>query len=203
MHEEGLCVKKDWGKAVELYLLAQQQGSSRGTLKLVAGYAAPANGPDIASALWFGQSTAMSPASCRVPTEVHDDLDRFVKHLNAWPKAKLDACNFSTGVLAAVAGAIEYPALAFAHNLNGKLIITFHAAKSEFDLRLSEVEPIRSYGRVDGDMLRDQKSSYATNSFKREVLEIGSKVLARYPKPPQVNVDMNNSVQFIFKIEQL
>lgn len=201
MYEEGLCVRKDWAKAVELYLLAQQQGISRGTLKLIAGYALPENGPDIASALWFAQSTAMSPEACRVPKEIHGDPDRFVALLNSWPKAKLEACNFSTGVLSGVAGALEYPALALAHHLTGKLVITFVATKAEFDLQLSGVDAVRAYGRVDGDMLRDQKTSYVSNSFKREVLDVGAKMLKRYPRPPQVDDDMNNKVQFIFTLQ--
>lgn len=200
MYQEGLCVKKDWDKAVEFYLLAREQGSNRAVSKLIAGYAAPLAGPDAASALWWAQSEGVSPSACKVPTVDHDDVDKFVKALSTWPKARVEACTYTVGVTAALNGDMEYPALAAALHMKGKVKIIFNPAVPEFQVDTTETETVRAYGMVDGDMLRDQKSSYATGSFKRSIQETGAKILARYKKPAHVDPEMKTQVEFVFTI---
>jgi hypothetical protein len=62
MHDDGTCVKADWEKAVNLYMLALQAGSQTAAPRLVAGYARPSR--DNGMALWW-VAKSMLPAGSR------------------------------------------------------------------------------------------------------------------------------------------
>jgi hypothetical protein len=199
MHEDGLCVRKDWKKAVDLYMLAAQQGSKRALSQLVAGYAAPGDTHDPAAAVWYAQESALSPAECRVPDAVHADLDKFGAALSSWPKSRLDACVYASGVTAHLAASMEYPLHASRLTLQGKTRITFIPATKTFIVDTSEVEAVK-VGVVDAGMMRDQDSTQATTKFRNSVQEAGAKALQRYVQPNGISPAMKTELQFIFHI---
>lgn len=68
MYENGICVRRDWDRAVTFYVQAHDAGEKDGAARIAAGYADPANGPT-----WRPRSggrprrphSAREPAACR------------------------------------------------------------------------------------------------------------------------------------------
>ena len=57
MYENGICVQRDWDRAVTFYVQAHDAGEKDGAARIAAGYADPANGADVAAALWWAMQT--------------------------------------------------------------------------------------------------------------------------------------------------
>jgi hypothetical protein len=113
MYDNGVCVTRDWERAVPFYIQAWQDGLPKGAYRLAAGYASPDNG-DVAAALWWASRLrdrgfrAQGVASCEVSQTVRDDPERFTAELQTWPQARLAVCNYLTGVMATMSGEGKY-----------------------------------------------------------------------------------------------
>jgi len=88
MFEAGFCVKKNWDKAVGFYTQAHEGGIREGALRLAAGFADTANGPDAAAALWWAKRARLDAGTCTSRLPDIDDPDRFVEALRAWPASR-------------------------------------------------------------------------------------------------------------------
>jgi hypothetical protein len=201
MYENGLCVKRDWQRAVTFYIQAHEAGVKDAASRLAAGYADPANGPDIAAALWwFARTDGRSIESCKVSKT---DPDGFVAELSGWSQQKLVVCNYIVGVMATIAGELRYPDSASALGVGGSVALRFHAALPRVDVRMGETEEFRLLGLVEGDDLRDRSTKAVRHSFEGELRKVADRALRRYPQPAGIAADtvVNTSFHFTFGYE--
>ena len=123
--------------------------------RLAAGYADPANGPDIAAALWWGRKGAVSCAGCTVSKEVRDDPDRFVAEL-APGQRRLTRCNYLVGVMSMVSAELKYPKLGRLHQVGGDVDLRFLPGLARIEVKQAEAREYALLGWVDGDTLGDR-----------------------------------------------
>jgi hypothetical protein len=200
MYDEGVCVKRNWERAVHFYALADDGGQKAASARLAAGYAAPDNGPDIGAALWWGahEKNGAGRSICPVSDQAFGDPDRFVAELRKWPQAQLAACNYAIGVMMTLAGELRYPAKPLQYAIGGTVVVTFEPAVPRIDIKTIGTEEENLYGVVSGDTLRDRKSSTVKRAFEAEVRKIGDRALKRYPQPAGIPSGWHPQVKFIF-----
>lgn len=198
MYENGLCVKRDWQRAVTFYVQAHGAGVRSAASRLAAGYADPANGPDVAAALWWAETAGTrSSAACKVGKT---DPDAFVAELGRWPQEKLTVCNYITGVMATLSGELRYPARAGSLGVGGAVALRFHAGVPRIDVRMSEREEFRLLGIMDGEDLRDRGTRAVTGSFESELRRVSDRALKRYPHPGGIPADTTIDTRFEFTV---
>jgi hypothetical protein len=165
MFEAGFCLKKDWSKALGFYTQAYDGGIRAGALRLAAGFAAAANGPDAAAALWWAKRARLDADSCTARLPDADDPDRFVEALRALPAQNLAICNYVVGTMAFVTAEARYPMEGVSRQIAGVPEVVFTPALSHF----------RSEARGSTGPAQDKIS---------EVIEHAISLAgARYPKP--------------------
>ncbi len=192
MYEHGVCVKRDWSKAVSFYSLAFEG----------AGYADPANGPDSAAALWWGrQARGFSVPFCSVNKEAVDVPDRFVAELGTWDATRLTGCNYIVGVMATVAAELTYPKLGAAHQLGGDVDLRFFPDPARIEIKQGEAREYARLGWVDGDTLGDRRTRQVTGVFEKALSDVTKRALARYPRPSGIAADAKIEVRYAFLIE--
>ncbi|SFC70170.1 sel1 repeat family protein [Massilia yuzhufengensis] len=202
MYENGICVKRDWQRAVGFYVQAYDGGEKEGAARVAAGYADPANGPDVAAALWWSWKTeGFRVAQCSVPLEARADPDRFVAALAAWPKQQLAVCNYLAGVLATIAAEVKYPELASAHGIGGDVTLRFLAGVPRIELQRGESREYELVGWVSADMLRDRKARRMADGFEQALSSVANRALARYPHPGSIAADALLQVKYNFHME--
>lgn len=132
MFEAGACVGKDWNKAVHFYSLASEGGMKEGALRLAAGFAAAANGPDMAAALWWAKRAGLQADYCTAKLPKTDDPDGFVEALRTWPARELAICNYVVGILSFVSADVRYPMAGVTREIAGRLEIDYVPATSRY-----------------------------------------------------------------------
>jgi hypothetical protein len=188
MYDNGICVKRDWERAVPYYIQAWQGGLPDGADRLAAGYAAPENGADVAAALWWasrqrdrnGQVHGVS--GCAVSAAAADDMDRFVAELQAWPQARLQSCNYMTGVMATLAAELRYPVVAAMYHVGGDVTVRFLPAVPRIDLEEGEIRTVQMFGWISGDTMREREAR-SKGGFKQAFGNLVDRALWRYPHP--------------------
>lgn len=182
MYEQGVCLKPDWDRAARMYQAANAAGEPKGLLKLVAGLAQ--GGRDRAAALYWAMESATQglPDECTAGRELRDDPDAYVAQLRGWPAGQLDACVYVAGVVAAIGGDVEYPAIGTAYAVYGSYRMDFRPAAAavewtELELRLSDM------GVASGDDVRDRDSRRVRDSLRRELQEASERALRRFTAP--------------------
>lgn len=207
MYDNGICVKRDWDRAVVFYIQAWQGGMKEAADRLAAGYAAPENGADVAAALWWSRrgsnqvARAKGMPDCAVSPAAADDMDRFVAELQTWPQARLAICNYMVGVMSTISAEVGYPALAYAYNVGGDVSLRFLPALPQIDLQLGEVREYAMYGLIDGDRVRE-RGARSAGGFQKALRGVADRALRRYPHPggipPEtlVTTDWHFEVQF-------
>jgi len=202
MYENGICVKRDWPRAVTFYVQAHEGGEKDGAARIAAGYADPANGPDVAAALWWAMKTpAFRPGACGVPGEAREDPDRFVAELKTWPQARLAACNYVAGVLSTIGAEVKYPDQAAAHAIGGDVKLRFLPGIPRIDLQRGESREYEMVGWVMADTLRDRKTRRMADGFEAELSRVANRALQRYPHPGGIPADTLIETTFTFGIE--
>jgi len=192
MYEQGLCVKRDWDSAVSYYALAADGGLDEGADRLAAGYADPANGPDIAAALWWAQQRRVGRLElsyCAIGTEAAQDPDRFVAELGKWEPERLAICNYVLGVSSMLQAELAYPELAAEFGLGAEIRYIFHPGKPAVELQQSETQEYAMLGVIDGDALRYRNRKDKTGGFEKTLNDVARRALARYPQPPGIPAD--------------
>lgn len=204
MYENGICVKRDWSRAVTFYVQAHDAGEQDGAARIAAGYADPANGPDVAAALWWAWKRPGFPAgSCSVSKQGMADPDRFVAELAAWPKQQLAFCNYVAGVLSTISAEVKYPELAADHGIGGDVTLRFLPGVPRIDLQRGESREYELVGWVSADTLRDRKNRKMGDGFVTALSSVANRALARYPHPAGVPVDALIEVKFSFAINHV
>lgn len=202
MYENGICVKRDWARAVSFYVQAHGKGEKEGAARIAAGYADPANGPDAAAALWWAWRTpGFGLSRCAVPQEARTDPDLFVAALKAWPAPRLAACNYIAGVLSTISAEVKYPELAAAHAIGGDVTIRFLAGVPSIELQRGESREYELVGWVSADTLRDRKTRRMGDGFEAALSAVANRALQRYPHPGGIPADALVQVKFSFGIE--
>lgn len=202
MYEHGVCVKRDWSKAVSFYTLAFDGGLTEAAERLAAGFADPGNGPDIAAALWWGrQGRSFNVPFCTVSKEAADDPDRFVAELNTWKPSRLAGCNYVVGVMSTVTAELKYPKLGLAHLVGGDVDLRFFPGLARIEVKQAEAREYALLGWVDGDTLGDRRTKKVTGVFEKTLSEVANRALARYPQPPGLPADAKIDVRYNFNIE--
>jgi TPR repeat protein len=134
MFEAGFCLNKNWSKAVGFYTQAHDGGIREGALRLAAGFAATANGPDTAAALWWAKRARLNVDFCTSRLPDTDDPEGFVEALRTWPARELEMCNYLVGTLAFVSAEARYPMAGIWREILGRAKLDFTPATSHFRL---------------------------------------------------------------------
>jgi hypothetical protein len=132
MFEAGLCLNKDWSKAVGFYAQANEGGIREGALRLAAGYAAAENGPDAAAALWWARRARLEADFCTARLPGTDDPDRFVEELRKWPARELELCNYVVGTMSFIFAEARYPMAGISREIAGRPEVVFTPARRHF-----------------------------------------------------------------------
>lgn len=205
MYDNGICVKRDWERAVPYYIQAWQGGLQDGADRLAAGYAAPENGADVAAALWWSSRQrnrnwqVRGASSCAVSTAAADDMDRFVAELQAWPQARLQACNYMTGVMATLTAELRYPTIAAMYHVGGDVTVRFLPDVPRIDLEEGEMRTVQMFGWINGDYMRERESR-AKGGFKQAFADIVDRALHRYPHPDGIPTGTQAELVYHFDV---
>lgn len=203
MYDNGVCVRRDWQRAVEFYVRAHDAGHAGAVYRLASGYAAPENGPDIAAALWWASRAKPAVmAACRVTGAAADDPDLFVAALNAWPQQRLAHCNYIVGVMSTLAGEMRYPDRPLSFAVGADIELRFVPAVPRMDLRPTGSTEFTMMGIVNGNELNERRSKRMTAAFLDTVREVSARAIKRYPQPPGIHPESHAVMRFIFTIEQ-
>jgi hypothetical protein len=132
MFEAGFCLKKDWNKALGFYTQAHDGGIREGALRLAAGFAAAANGPDTAAALWWAKRARLDVDYCTTTLPDTDDPDRFVAALRQWQPKALETCNFVVGEMSFIVAEARYPMAGIQREIVGRTELVFTPARRHF-----------------------------------------------------------------------
>jgi hypothetical protein len=205
LYDNGICVKRDWEHAVPYYIQAWQGGLQDGADRLAAGYAAPQNGADVAAALWWGsrernrhwQVSGMS--GCTVSAAAADDMERFVAELQTWPQARLQACNYMTGVMSTLTAELRYPTIAAMYHVGGDVTVRFLPGVPRIDLKEGETRTVQMFGWVSGDNMRERESR-TKGGFKQAFGDVVERALHRYPHPDGIPADAQAEMVYHFDV---
>lgn len=201
MYENGLCVKRDWSNAVNFYVMAFEKGLPEAAKRLAAGYADPANGPDMAAALWWARKgRSFSSPACRVSKDVADDPEGFVTELGVWPEERLTRCNYIVGVLSTISAELSYPKVGSEYGVGGDVTLRFLPGQARIEVKRGDSREYALLGFVDGDTVRDRWRPEVTGVFEKTLSDLANRALARYPKPAGIPADMKVEVTYSFAI---
>lgn len=169
LFELGTCVKQDWNKAVHFYSLASEGGIREGAFRLAAGFAAAANGPDMAAAMWWARKARLQADRCTSNLPKTEDPDRFVEELRKWPEEELAACNYVIGMTSFLYAESRYPMAGVSRDIQGRVEVEYQPALSTF--RIEGPSATRPATRGLGEVIT-------------QALHFGG---ARYTKPGRIN----------------
>ena len=201
MYDLGLCVRRDWSRAVGFYSKAYAAGLPEGAERLAAGYADPANGPDMAAALWWGlKGRSFQGSGCVVAKEAADDPDRFVAVLSSWSPQHLAYCNYVTGVMSTISSELRYPDLAVDFALGGDFTLHFLPAVPRIEMQKGEAREYAVLGFVDGDALRDRSTKGVAKSIEKAIKQVTDRALKRYPQPQGIPANAWADMKYTFEI---
>lgn len=201
MVEHGVCVKRDWQRAVPLYARAFEQGQPEGAERLAAGYADPVNGPDPAAAIWWAwRGRTFNAPECGVDGAAPRDPDRLVAEMATWPAARLAGCTYIAGVMSTIAAELKYPDLARFWAVGGEVWLRFHPAAPRFELQRGDATEYQLIGAYYTERLRDRKSKSVATGFERALGDIADRALRRYPHPAGIPEDTLVQVKYSFYI---
>jgi len=203
MYEHGVCVPRDWNRAVPFYIQAWQGGVESAADRLAAGYAAPENGTDTAAALWWASRRprhVVRPegmATCAVSDDAAKDIDRFVAELQTWQPERLAACNYMTGVMNMLSAESNYPVLALRYHVSGDVILRFLPGVPRVEVQQGVLPELQHEGSVEQDLKRDRAKTRLAG-FENALREVADRALARYPRPAGIPADALVRVQYRF-----
>jgi len=186
LYENGACLKASWRRAENLYLLAYQGGQKMAAYRLAAGAAAPENGPDVATALWWATRAGLRHGSCLPSAAALDDAELFLGEIKTWPESRVAACNYVAGVMSTMVAEVRYPAQAINWTVEGDVIIAFRPAQADIALTLNGTEQRLRTGAYNGDRLWEQNDKAIGSAFVQAVRAVADRALQRYPQPPGI-----------------
>jgi hypothetical protein len=126
----------DCGGAVKALNTGLQAGYPEVALlagTMFEGFAAAANGPDTAAALWWAKRARLDADFCTARLPATSDPDRFVEALRAWPARDLEVCNYVVGEMSFISAEARYPMAGIAREIAGRSEVVFTPARSHFE----------------------------------------------------------------------
>lgn len=199
MYEEGLCLKPNWERAVNMYLRADQAGDRGGPLRLVAGYAKDRRDP-AAALFWAHRSGQVNWPHCQVDRAAAEDPDRFVAVLRTWPRERLDACVYVLGVMARVTGDVDYPMRAKAWSIGGTVQMRFSPAAGTIEWNTVDIQAYQMGGLIDGTTARDQGTRRVHRAFDEYLRGVSDRALKAYERPAGLPDDLEFKSTFTFTL---
>jgi TPR repeat protein len=193
MYEGGMCVEPDWNRALQFYSQAFTNGQRQAAYRLAAGFAAPVNGPDAASSLWWGSRVNVIARGCLPSVPARGNEDLFRAELKTWPAQRLATCAYLTGVMAAIMVEVRYPAREWP--VGGDVVITFKPAVPRLELTLAGNE---HYVLANGGTPREPGKGKA-DTFVEAMRTVAEHAITRYPRPEGIPADipdMKSAVRF-------
>lgn len=188
MFEGGVCLKANWTRAADYFQRAYDAGHPRAAARMASGYAAPAGGPDKAAALWWAiRAESRLPSECMQAAPLVEDADQFVKALQAWPLARLDACVYVAGVINSISGDLDFSSRAALYGMKGDLTLTYLPAQSRVAVETDQIEFIQLPGAVDGDAIRERDNRKFRSEFALDVEAAADRAIRRYVKPAAID----------------
>lgn len=206
MYDNGICVKRDWERAVPFYIQAWQGGIKGGADRLAAGYADPANGPDVAAALWWasrnriGSRTLYGIKGCAVRKTAADDMDRFVAELRTWRQSRLQACNYMVGVMSTLEGEVKYPSMAYIYRVGGDVRIRFLPGLARIELEKGGSSEVQVHELANGDNASEPPGLNA-GDFEQAMGYVADRALRRYPRPDGIPADTLIKLDYHFRLQ--
>lgn len=203
MFEKGVCVKRDWDRAVGFYSNAFDGGQKAAMYNLMSGFAAPEHGPDMAAALWWANrpTNDFSSTACRVSAANRGEPDRFVEELRTWPQQRLAQCNYLIGVMATIIGEIRFPTKAERLGLGGLFKLRFEPAVPRIDIKTEETREVSIGGWLDGNAMEDREGRSIRGSFEASMRQVAERALKRYPQPAGIAPDLAIETKFDFSFD--
>ncbi len=200
MYEEGLCLKPNWERAVQMYQRAVGAKHMGGVGRLVAGYADRSRDP--AAALWWAHQPGgvPMPGACRMAAFVLESPDALVAELRAWPAQRLAACVYAVGVLAAVSGDAQYPRYAAEHALAGTIEVSFQPASGTLEWRTVELQAKQIPGLVSSGALLDRASRSVRDELESSLRQVGERALRRFERPAGIDPAWSLTATYVFNI---
>lgn len=196
MYESGICLKANWDRAVNFYTQAynNRQESAANVLAgaayhLAAGFAAPENGPDMASALWWGTRAGLRYGDCMPAGDAATDPDKFLAHVKTLSDAQIGICNYEVGVIATIASEVRYMDRARQWAMNGNVLVTFKPAVPRVDLTLDGLKKYAFKGGNDVDRPWELSDKAAVSTFSQNLRTVADRAIKRYPKPDAIPAD--------------
>jgi hypothetical protein len=190
MYEDGVCLKANWDRAVHFYSLAFKEGQKPAAYRLAAGFAAPENGPDAASALWWATRVNLANGACLPSEQNRDNPDLFLAEVKTWSGQRISSCTYVTGVMATIAGEVQHPVQPSNWSVGGAVLITFKPALPRIELTLNGTEQYVLAGLSSGEKLLAQNDSGAGSEFMQAARAVAERALKRYPKPGNLPPDL-------------
>lgn len=197
LYENGVCLKPNWDRAVNFYSLAYKNGKKEGAYRLAAGFAAPQNGPDVASALWWSSRVNPGLDACVPSGAARDDADKFLADVKTWSDARIGTCNYIVGVFSTIMAEVRYPAQASHWAVGGKVTVTFRPATAGIQLTLNGTEKYLLTGVYSGDRLWEENDKQIGSAFVKNVRAVADRALKRYPKPDGIPADTPDATLII------
>lgn len=184
MYENGLCLKRDWDKAVTFYTQAHQGNLPEAADRLAAGFADPANGPDMAAAMWWGLSSrGPRLVGCEVSPGAEKDPDRFVAELSAWAPAQLALCNYVVGVISTISAEVKHPPRdRRATPAGADVVLRFLPALPRVALESGDAAVARALGAA-ANAKPGTVPGQNTSRYETMVRAAADLALRRYPQP--------------------
>ena len=197
MFDEGLCLKPNWPRAARLYERAAEGGESRARVRLVAGFALPANGPDLAATLWWARQTRLQlPAPCAVADAQARTPEAFVEALKAWPAGRIESCVHVAGVLASVLGDFEARQPRRVNTLPGTVVLTFAPGNGRIDVHSQELRLERMVNDPTNQPSYDLQVKTVQRNLVRQIEGHAERALQRYPRPAGIPGDWRIGLSF-------
>lgn len=193
LYENGACLKANWDRAVNFYSMAYRNGQKKAALRLAAGFAAPANGPDVASALWWASRVGVVDGGCVPSGPARDDADKFLAEVKTWSDARIGTCNYIAGVMSTMAAEVRYPTQASHWAVGGDVLITFKPAAARVELTLNGTEQYLLTGAYRGDLLWEKNDKQIGSAFVQSLRAVADRALARYPKPDGIPANVTDA----------
>jgi TPR repeat protein len=201
MYEHGVCVRRDWERAIIFYTKAHGAGHPDAAGRLAAGFADPANGPDIPGALWWArQGGVLRDRACAVSAQAEQDPDSFVAELNDWPRARREYCNYLAGVLSTISSEVRYPGWARSVGLGGEVVLRFLPAVPRVEMDMGELRSYELQGWVDADEMRDRGAKRIIKGFENSLGQVADRALRRYPQPAGIPEQARAEMRFNFRL---
>jgi hypothetical protein len=197
MYENGICLKANWDRAVNFYTQAYNNGHEDAPnvltgagYHLAAGFAAPENGPDVASALWWGSRAQLRYGDCMPTGDAATDPDKFLAEVKTWSDARIGICTYEVGVIAAIAAEVRYMNQNRQWAIDGNVLVTFKPAVPRIDLTLNGLKKHSFNGEYNGERPGEPSDRAAVSEFTKNLRTVADRALKRYPKPNAIPADL-------------